>query len=131
MIKLLADKFGLPESTVSSAIGVLLNLLKEKTTGAEFEKFTAFVPGAAEMISQAPQTVMNAGSGLGGLLGMLGGQAADLAKASAALQQAGVPADKIVPLAKAFFEKAQEVAGPEMIDGISKNFPMLKTLLKT
>lgn len=131
MIKLLSEKLGLPESTISSAIGVLLNLLKEKIPGAEFEKFITLVPGAAELVARAPKAAMDAGSGLGGLLGMLGGQAADLAKASAALQQAGVPTEKIMPLAKAFFEKAREVAGPETIDEISRNFPLLKTLLKS
>ena len=62
---------------------------------------------------------------------MLGGQAADLAKASAALQQAGVPADKIMPLATEFFVKAREIAGPEVIGDLARNFPILKTLLKT
>ncbi|MFZ4774211.1 MAG: DUF2780 domain-containing protein [Terrimicrobiaceae bacterium] len=131
IITLISTKLGLPESTVSSAIGVLLNLVKEKTSGTEFEKFVHLVPGSAELLAQAPQAAASASGGLGGLLGMLGGQAADLAKASAALQQAGVPADKIIPLAKEFFEKARAVAGPEVMDEISQGFPMLKTLLKS
>ena len=130
-ITLLAEKFALPESTIRNAIGVLLNLLREKTPAAEFEKFVALVPGAAELVSQVPAAASGAAGGLGGLLGMLGGQAADLAKASAALQQAGVPADKIVPLATEFFAKAREVAGPEVIGDLARNFPILKTLLKT
>jgi len=62
---------------------------------------------------------------------MLGGQAADLAKASAALQQAGVPTEKIIPLATEFFGKAREAAGSEVIDDLSRSFPILKTLLKS
>jgi hypothetical protein len=131
IIKFLAEKLSLPESTVRSGVGVLLNLVKEKTSGTEFEKFVNLVPGSAELIAQLPQAAVETTGGLGGLLGMLGGQAADLAKASSALQQAGVPADKIMPLAKEFFEKAREAAGPEVIEEISKGFPILKTLLKT
>jgi hypothetical protein len=131
IIKFLAEKLSLPESTVRSGVGVLLNLLKEKTSGTEFEKFVNLIPGSAELISQVPRAAVETTGGLGGLLGMLGGQAADLAKASSALQQAGVPTDKIMPLAKEFFEKAREAAGPEVIEEISKGFPILKTLLKT
>jgi hypothetical protein len=97
---------------------------------AEFEKFVNLVPGGAELVAQIPQAAAGATGGLGGLLGMLGGQAADLAKASAALQQAGVPVDKIMPLATEFFAKAREVAGPEVIEDLSRHFPILKTLLK-
>jgi len=127
-IKLLSEKLALPESTIRNAIGVLLNLLREKTPAAEFEKFVHLVPGAAELVSQVPAAASGA---TGGLLGMLGGQAADIAKATAALQQAGVPADKIMPLVTEFFAKAREAAGPEAIDGLSRSFPILKTLLKS
>lgn len=130
LIQSLCEKLALPETTVRSAIGVLLNLLREKTSPAEFEKFVNLIPGGMEWVSQMPETAAGASGGLGGLLGMLGGQAADLAKASSALQQAGVPADKILPLAKEFFEKAQEAVGPEILGEMSKNFPILKTLLK-
>lgn len=131
LIKSLSEKLALPETTVRSAVGVLLNLLREKTSGTEFEKFVSLIPGCQELVSQVPKAAADASGGLGGLLGMLGGQAADLAKASSALQQAGVPADKILPLAKEFFEKAQEAVGPEVIGEMSKNFPILKTLLKS
>lgn len=131
IITFLSNKLALPESTISSAIGVLLNLLKEKTTGTDFEKFVHLVPGSAELMAQAPKAAADSAGGLGGLLGMLGGQAADLARASTALQQAGVPTDKIVPLAREFFAKAQEVAGPGVVADISNSFPMLKALLKS
>ena len=130
-IKLLSEKLSLPESTIRNAIGVLLNLLREKTPTAEFEKFVGLVPGAAELVSQVPAAASSVTGGLGGLLGMLGGQAADLAKASTALQQAGVPTDKIIPLATEFFAKAREFAGPEVIGDLSRSFPILKTLLKS
>ena len=134
IIKTLAEKLALPESTIRSAIGVLLNLVREKVSAAEFEKFVNLVPGCAELIAQIPQVAAGsagAAGGLSGLLGMLGGQAADLAKASAGRQQAGVPVDQIMPLATEFFVKAREVAGPEVIEDLSQNFPILKTLLKT
>lgn len=133
IIKSLAEQLALPVSTIEAATGVLLNLVREKVPAAEFEKFVTLIPGGAELIAQIPQSTIGAegsSGGLSGLLGMLGGQAADLAKASAALQQAGVPVDKIMPLASGFFAKAREVAGPEVIEDLSRNFPILKTLLK-
>lgn len=131
IIKNLAEKLALPESTIRSAVEVLLRLVREKVPGAEFEKFVDLVPGCAELAAGIPKAASGAAGGVGGLLGMLGGQAADLAKASAALQQAGVPADKIMPLAAEFFAKAQEIVGPEAVENLARNFPVLKALLKT
>jgi hypothetical protein len=131
IIKLLSENLALPESTIRNGTGVLLSLLREKTPAADFEKFVALVPGAAELVSQVPAVASGATGGLGGLLGMLGGQAAEIAKATAALQQAGVPTDKIMPFATEFFAKAREAAGPEVIDDLSRSFPVLKMLLKS
>ena len=131
IIKSLSEKLALPEATVRSAVEALLALIKDKTSEADFGKFVGLIPGCQDLISQIPKVATGAPGGLGGLFGMLGGQAADLAKASSALQAAGVPADKILPLAREFFEKAQEAVGPEVFEEMSKSFPILKSLLKS
>lgn len=130
LIKSLSEKLGLPESTITSAVGSLMTLLKEKLPGADFEKLAASFPG---LISQVSSTASASASGgatrLSGLIGLIAGQAGDLAKVTASLQEAGVPAEKILPLVQGFIEKAREVAGPETIAQIAESFPMLKGLL--
>jgi len=132
MIALLARNLGLPESTIASGIAVLVRLLKEKSTGGEFEKLAALVPGLAEISEKA--TAAPGGEGLfGGLLGaaggMLGGQAADLAKAVAGFQQAGVPVDKIAPLVRGFLEQVQASGGADLVSQLASTIPSLKSVL--
>lgn len=131
IVKALSLKLGLSESAVASGLGLIINFMKQKATGTQFEKFAAMVPGVEQLAAAAPIPESGAsGGGLGGLLGgLLGGQAGDLAKAMSALENAGIPADKVLPLASGFVDQARAVAGPEAIDGLLDSVPMLKSLL--
>lgn len=131
IVKALSLKLGLPESAVANGLGLLINFMKQKATGTQFEKFAAMVPGVQQLAASAPIPEAGAGGGgFGGLLGgLLGGQAGDLAKAMSALQQAGIPADKVLPLASGFIDQARTIAGPEAVDGLLDSVPVLKNLL--
>lgn len=134
IISLLSQKLGLPEETVKSGLATILRLLKEKTAGSDFEKLIALVPGAADLLASAPAPASSGDAGLlGGILGaaggLLGGQAADAAKALSAFQAAGVPVDKIAPLARGFFDQIQASGGAELTDKLMESIPALKTML--
>ena len=72
----------------------------------------------------AAEPAESAGAG-----GLLGGQMGDAAKALGALQQAGIPLDKAVPLAEQFLEHAKELAGPETVESLLGSVPALKAFL--
>jgi len=134
IITLLSQKLGLPEETVKSGLATILRLLKEKTTGSDFEKLIALIPGAADLLASAPAPASSDASGLlSGILGaaggLLGGQAADAAKALSAFQAAGVPVDKIAPLARGFFDQIQASGGAELTDKLMESIPALKAML--
>lgn len=132
VIQAISSKLNLPEAVVRSAVGIILNFLKEKSKGTEFEKFAALIPGAQDVMAAAPVGA-DGGGLLGGLLGkaggLLGGDLAGAAGAVAALEKAGVPLDKAGPLAGEFFEQAKTVAGPEAVDALFQQIPALKALL--
>jgi hypothetical protein len=131
IIRTLSAKLGLPEVVVRQGVGILLNFLKQKAAGTEFEKFAAMLPGSADVMNAAPAE--GGGGLLGGLLGaaggLLGGQAGDLAKVVGSLQGAGISPDKAAPFAGEFFEQAKAVAGPELVSQILASVPGLSEAL--
>lgn len=130
IITLLSQKLGLPEATVKSGLATILRLLKEKASGSDFEKLIDFIPGAADLLACAPVPASSGDGGLfGGILGALGGQAGEAAKALSAFQAAGVPADKIAPLARGFFDQIQASGGAELTDKLMESIPALKAML--
>jgi hypothetical protein len=134
IIQFLSQKLNLPEGIVRSAAGVLLNFIKQKATGSQFESFVGLLPGANELMASSAGTEAAGGGGLlSGLIGaasdLIGGHAAEAGKAISALEQAGVPADKALPLATGFFEKVKEIVGPDAINQLAANVPALQTFL--
>ena len=134
ILQSISTKLNLPESTVRSGVGILLNFLKQKAPGTPFANFLSAIPGAEAFLTSAPKPKVDAGSGLlGGLLGkaggLLGGDAVGVAGALSALQQAGIPMDKAAPLAGEFIQQAETVAGPEVVNALLAEVPVLRTFL--
>ena len=126
----LSQSLGIPESKVASGIAALLRLAKDKIPPAQFDPVLAMIPGAADLLNATPAPAADGSSGLfGGLAGLLGGQLGDSAAAFAALQKAGIPAEKILPFAQSAFLKIQEIAGPEVVAEMAQHVPALKSLL--
>jgi len=66
------------------------------------------------------------------LLGSAGGPMAglgELAGAAGALQSAGIPLEKVIPLVNGFFSQAQEAVGPEAVQGVLGQLPGLAKML--
>lgn len=134
IIQFLSQQLNLPESVVRDAAGALLNFIKQKATGTQFESFIGLLPGASELMASSAGTEASGGGGLlGGLIGavsgLIGGHGAEAAQAISALEQAGVPADKTLPFAKGFFEQAKQIVGPDAINQLAANVPALQGFL--
>ena len=135
IIKSLSQSLGLPEGAIRAGLGVLLNMVKQKTAAsgnAQFGALIGLLPGASELMAAAPGAPAQSSGGLGGLLSaagnLLGGNLGDAAQAVSALQGAGIPLDKAAPLASGFFEQAKSVAGPEAVDAVLSQLPALGSL---
>jgi hypothetical protein len=135
IIKTLSQNLGLPEPAVRAGVGILLNLIRQKAGGPQFDAFIGLLPGAAELMGSAQGAA--AGGAGGGLLGdllskaggLLGGNLGDAAAAVGALEGAGIPADKAGDLASGFFQQAKTVAGDDAVEAVLKNLPALASLL--
>lgn len=132
IIQSLSAKLNLPEAVVRSGLGILLNFIKQRASGTQFEHFVALLPGATGLMSSSTAGGSSGGL-LGGLLqkagGLLGGNLGDVTEALGAMQQAGVPLEKAGPLAGEFFEQAKQTVGPETVEGLLSQIPALKSLL--
>ena len=136
IIKSLSQSLGLPEGAVRAGLGVLLNMIKQKTAESGSSQFGALInllPGAANLMTSAPGApAQSSAGGLGGLLSaagsLLGGNLGQAAQAVSALQGAGIPMDKAAPLASGFFEEAKSVAGPEAVEAVLSQLPALGSL---
>jgi hypothetical protein len=133
IIKSLSQSLNLPEAAVRSGVGLILNFVKQKAAGTQFDTLIGLLPGAAELMASVPAEGGGGGGALGGLLsaagGLLGGNLGGAAEVVGALQGAGVPLDKAGPLASGFFEQAKTVAGPDAVNAVLKEIPALASLL--
>lgn len=134
IIKAISQKVNLPESVVRQGVGIVLNFVKQRSVGTQFEQLMKMIPGAGELVAgAAPEGSSEPGGLLGGLLGkaggLLGGDLGAAAGALGALQGAGIPVEKAGPLASEFFEQAKTVAGPEAVNALLEQLPALKSLV--
>ena len=130
IIELVGAKLGVSETVARDGIKILLKFAQKQIPEADFAKLMEKLPGATDLLAEAT-TPGAAPSGLfGSLSGLLGGQAGAAAQALSELQAAGIEPSRIAPFMQTFVDKAREVAGPEGVDVIVKNIPILKGFLK-
>jgi Protein of unknown function VcgC/VcgE (DUF2780) len=132
IIQAISQKLGLPEGVVRTGITILLNFIKKKAEGTQYQAFLNSIPGLNDLANaQAPEG--ESSGGLGGLLGSLssvfGGQGAEVTKALGAFEAAGIKPDQVPPFVKTFFDQAKQIAGPGEVDKLLSNLPALSKLL--
>ena len=130
IIELVSAKLEVPESTARNAVKVLLRFAQKQIPEEDFRKLIDRIPGAGELLAEALSTAAPASGLFGGLSSLLGGQAGAAAQALSELQAAGIEMAQIAPFMQFFVEKAREVAGPETVDMIFKEIPILQGFLK-
>jgi hypothetical protein len=134
IVTAIAQKLGIPEAVVRSGLGVLLNFLKEKAGGSEVGTLLNQIPGANDLANNAPAPDSGGGNLLGNLIGsvssMFGGQAADIGKVVAGLENAGLQTDLIPPFVESFIGEAKKVAGEDTVNNVLSSVPALAGLVK-
>jgi uncharacterized protein VcgC/VcgE DUF2780 len=135
IVTAIAQKLGIPEAVVRSGLGVLLNFLKQKAGGSELGAVLNMIPGANDL-ANAPAPDASGGSGnmLGNLIGsvssLFGGQTADIGKAVAGLENAGIKTEQIAPFVESFIGEAKKVAGEDNVNNLLSSVPALANLGK-
>jgi hypothetical protein len=133
IVTAIAQKLGIPEAVVRSGLGVLLNFLKQKAGGSEFGALLNQIPGAGDL-ANAPAPDAGGGNLVGNLIGsvssLFGGQAADIGKVVAGLENAGLQTELIPPFVENFIGEAKKVAGEDTVNNLLSSVPALAGLTK-
>ena len=134
-ITLAMGQLGTLEETTKAATGVVLNFLSKNALSGDVKELMAKLPGAEQMVSEAPAAASAAGAG-GGMLGSLvakatsafgGGGASGLV---GTLQAAGLDVGKAGPFVSMFVGYAREKAGADSVSRITSNVPALAEMIK-
>jgi hypothetical protein len=100
---------GVSEDQAEGGAGIIMRLLKDQLSSADFAQLGAEVPGTHELIDKAPEP----GSGLGGMLGSVasalgGSQLGNLAAMADGFSQLGMDSGmigKFVPIVVQFIQQ--------------------------
>lgn len=134
IVTAIAQKLGIPEAVVRSGLGVLLNFLKQKAGGSEFGALLNMIPGANDLANAPAPDAAGGGNVFGNLIGsvtsMFGGQTADIGKAVAGLENAGIKTEQIAPFVENFIGEAKKVAGEDTVNNLLQSVPALANLGK-
>ena len=137
IIKALSAKLNLPESAVRAGLGILLNYIQKEAKGSQFEQLLSALTASSEVMAAAPSGGEPASSDdlLGSLLqnagNLLGGKVGETTEVLGALNQAGIPLEKIGELAGGFFSEAKNAAGDDVVNGILDQSASLQALKDT
>ena len=134
IVSAIAQKLGIPEAVVRSGLAVLLNFLKQKAGGSEFGALLNMIPGASELANAPVPDAGGGGNFLGNLIGsvssMFGGQTAEVGKAVAGLENAGLKTEQIAPFVQTFIGEAKKIAGEDTVNNVLASVPALANLGK-
>lgn len=134
IVTAIAQKLGIPDAVVRSGLAVLLNFLKQKAGGSELGALLNQIPGASELANAPTPDGGGGGNLIGNLIGgvssMFGGQAADIGKVVAGLENAGVQTEQIPSFVENFIGEAKKVAGEDTVNNLLSTVPALANLKK-
>jgi hypothetical protein len=134
IVSAIAQKLGIPEAVVRSGLTVLLNFLKQKAGGTQYEALLNMIPGASQVANAPAPDASGGGNIVSSLLGsissMFGGQVGDIAKTAASLENAGLKTEQIAPFVENFIGEAKKVAGEDTINNLLSSVPALANLGK-
>ena len=127
------SQLGIDESTAKNATGKALGFLKDNL-GDQFSEISQKIPGADQLIEQAPAD--DDGGGGGGMIGGLGNVASNLMGGDAgegmqllsSLQNTGMSAEKSGSFITMLIDFIKQKVGDAVIGQITSKIPMLKSL---
>ena len=134
-IESVTNQLGLDESTAKGATGSVLGFLKSGL-GDQFSEIASKLPGADELISQAPEATSSSGGG-GGLLGsitkvassMLGGNSGEGMELMGSLSQLGLSTEQGGSFISMLIDYIKDKVGEQAVAMITEKLPILKSVL--
>ena len=134
IVSAIAQKLGIPDAVVRSGLTIVLNFLKQKAGGSEFGALLNMIPGASDLANAPAPDAGGGGNFLGNLIGsvssMFGGQTAEVGKAVAGLENAGLKTEQIAPFVETFIGEAKKIAGEDTVNKVLASVPALANLGK-
>jgi hypothetical protein len=119
LIGTLVKQLGVQEKQAQGGAGLLLKLAQDKL-GGDFSKVAAAVPGAADLVQQAPESG-GAASLLGGLASAIGGgKAADLASLAGGFSQLKLDPSMVAKFVPVILEFVKSKGGQEALGLLTK-----------
>jgi hypothetical protein len=131
LIKQLTSQIGIDSSTANQAVATVMSLLQKEGGDDLFSKIAAAIPGAQAAADMTPAPTESAGGGglLGSVMGMLGGSAGKGLALAAALKGLGISEDKLGSFATIVIDFIKQKAGPDVVNQLIAQLPMLKSML--
>jgi hypothetical protein len=128
IVEVISRRLSLSESVVRETIKVLLEFARRRLTGTKLEAILAEIPGVSALLAEIPNVTPPRSEGV---FSIFGDTLGDVAKVFSGLQAAGLQSGQIAPFVQAFMEKAREIVGPETVEELLNQIPMLKSLVKS
>lgn len=123
LIQQLVNQLGVQQDQAEGGVGLLLKLANEKLEDGDFSQIADTIPGASDLMHQAPQMGEGVMGAVGGLASAFGGKAeglGDLANLASGFSQLGLDSNmigKFVPIIMSF---VQERGGDQVKDLLEK-----------
>ena len=133
-IQMAVQNLGVTEQTAQGATGGILQMVKEKVSGGDFQQLLGGLQGAEGLLGEAPQGASKGAGGglLGGVIGAaasaIGGTGGSALNLGALLSGAGLSADKLAPFVSLFMNFAKQHLDSGLVSRLLGQLPDLKNL---
>ena len=127
-IDMAVSQLGISVESATNAAGGVLGLIKDNASEGDFQQLADAVPGLGDVLSAG-----SGGGGLGGLMGaasgMLGGKAGAAVGLMGVMKSAGLSADQVGQFVPMLFQFLQSKAGAGVVSSVLGQIPELKKLV--
>ena len=129
LIAKIVAQVGLDEATARRAVGIILSMFAKEGPADKVNELIASMPGAAELLADAPEPSSGSGGGLSGMLaGALGG-AGPIMETLGNLQAQGLSVDQAKQVGQEVAGFAREKAGDDVVKEIAAAIPGLSNIM--
>jgi hypothetical protein len=133
-VQMAVQNLGITEQTAQGAAGGILQTIKGKVSGGDFQQLLGGLEGAEGLLGQAPQAEGQKGGGgiLGKVIGAaasaFGGKGGSALNLAGLLAGAGLSADKLGPFVSLFMNFAKQHLDSGLVSRLLGQLPDLQNL---
>ena len=132
-IQMAVGQLGITEQTAQGATGGLLNTLRDKVAGGDFQDLLGQVPGAQDVLETSQESAGEGGAGgglLGGVMGAaataLGGSGGAALNLAGLLKGAGLQSGQIGSFVSLFLGFLKKNVGGDLVSRLLSKVPELQ-----